>query len=56
MEEYKIRKKFNIKESLEDKQQIILDKNQGFIKEIIKQEAKINDIIYRDNNGLSLEY
>lgn len=48
LEEYLIRNRFNIKNSLSTKQKIILDKNQGFVKEIIKQENKFNEIIYKD--------
>ena len=49
MEEYMIRNRFNVKEPLSTKQKIILDKNQGFVKEIIKQENKFNDILYKGN-------
>ena len=56
LEEYKIRNRFKLKESVLNGQQIFLDKNKGFIKEILKQEAKINDIFYKDNKDLTSEY
>ena len=47
LEEYMIRNRFNVKEPLTTKQKIILDKNSGFVKEIIKQESKFNEILYK---------
>ena len=48
LEEYMIRNRFKVKEPFSTKQKIILDKNNGFVKEIIKQESKFNEIIYKD--------
>jgi hypothetical protein len=48
LEEYMIRNRFNAKEPFTTKQKIILDKNKGFVKEIIKQESKFNEILYKD--------
>ena len=48
LEEYMIRNRFNIKEPFSTKQKNILDRNNGFVKEIIKQESKFNEIIYKD--------
>ena len=48
LEEYMIRNRFNVKEPFTTKQKVILDKNKGFVKEIIKQESKFNEILYKD--------
>ena len=51
LEEYAIRKNnYNEKEPLSKKQRIILDKNLGFIKEMIKQKTKFNEILFRDKS------
>ena len=48
LEEYMIRNRFNVRVPFSTKQKIVLDKNEGFVKEIIKQENKFNDIIFKD--------
>ena len=47
LEEYMIRSRFNAKEPLTTKQKLILDKNNSFVKDIIKQGAKFNEIVYK---------
>ena len=47
LEEYMIRSRFNAEEPLTIKQKLILDKNSSFVKDIFKQGAKINEIIYK---------
>ena len=47
LEEYIIRNRFNAKNSLTTEQKFILDKNSTFIKEMIKQQTKINEIIFK---------
>ena len=42
--------KYNLNNSFSKKQRIILDKNLGFIKEMIKQKAKFNEILFRDKS------
>ena len=48
LEEYVMRN--NEKKPFSIKQRIILDKNLGFIKEMIKQKAKFNEILFRDKS------
>ena len=48
LEEYSFRNRFKEKELYKTKQKIILDKNKGFVREIVKQESKFNDILYKD--------
>ena len=47
LEEYFIRNRFNVK-TLTSKQKSILNKNKNFEKEIVKQESKLSEIIYKD--------
>ena len=47
LEEYMIRSRFNAKEPLTTKQKLILDKNNSFVKDIIKQGVKFNEIVYK---------
>ena len=42
--------KYNINDSFSNKQRIILDKNLGFIKEMIKQKTKFNEMLFRDKS------
>ena len=51
-EEYIIRKRFNIKTPLIKKQKIILDRNKGFIKNIISQEKKFSEILCQSQSKL----
>ena len=46
-EEYILRNRFKVKKLDTSKQKIILDKNKGFVREIVKQESKFNDILYK---------
>ena len=48
LEEYVMRN--NEKKPFSIKQRIILDKNLGFIKEMIKQKTKFNEILFRDKS------
>ena len=48
LEEYFIRNRFNVKMALTSKQKSILNKNKNFEKEIVKQESKLSEIIYKD--------
>ena len=51
LEDYAMRKnKYNINDSFSNKQRIILDKNLGFIKEMIKQKTKFNEMLFRDKS------
>ena len=51
LEDYAMRKnKYNINDSFSKKQRIILDKNLGFIKEMIKQKTKFNEMLFRDKS------
>ena len=51
IEDYAMRvNKYNLNNSFSKKQRIILDKNLGFIKEMIKQKAKFNEILFRDKS------
>ena len=51
LEDYAMRKnKYNINDSFSNKQRIILDKNLGFIKEMIKQKTKFNETLFRDKS------
>ena len=51
LEDYAMRKnKYNVNDSFSNKQRIILDKNLGFIKEMIKQKTKFNEMLFRDKS------
>ena len=52
LEEYSFRNRFKEKELYKTKQKIILDKNKGFVQEIVKQHSKFNNILYKDNEQL----
>ena len=45
LEEYMIRNGFNIKKPFVKEQQIILDKDKGFIKKIVEQEQKYSEVL-----------